>query len=42
MAKVTITQVKSQIGQPERAQGTAMPLGLPDLGSDLGDAQSRH
>jgi len=25
--------------EPECAQGTAMPLGLPDLGSNLRDAQ---
>src|SRR5436309_7955698 len=28
--------------EPECAQGTAMALGLPDLGPDLGDEQLRH
>jgi hypothetical protein len=28
--------------EPECAQGTAMTLGLPDLGPDLRDANSRH
>jgi hypothetical protein len=28
--------------EPERSQGTPMPLGLPDLGPDLGDEQLGH
>jgi hypothetical protein len=28
--------------EPECAQGTAMPLGLPDLGPDLRDEQLGH
>src|SRR5436853_1744769 len=28
--------------EPERAQGTAMTLGLPDLGPGLGDLELRH
>ena len=32
MAKVTITQVKSQIGQSERHRGTLRALGLGKIG----------
>ena len=37
MAKLRITQVRSQI-----AQGTAVALGLPDLGPDLRYPQLGH
>ena len=33
MAKVTITQVKSQIGQSERHRGTLRALGLGKIGN---------
>ena len=32
MAKVTVTQVKSQIGQSERHRGTLRALGLGKIG----------
>ena len=32
MAKVTITQIKSQIGQSERHRGTLRALGLGKIG----------
>ena len=49
MAKVTITQVKSQIGQSERHRGTLRALGLGKIGrsaehteSDVLTGQLRH
>ena len=35
MAKVTITQVKSQIGQSERHRGTLRALGLGKIGRSV-------
>jgi len=40
MAKVRITQVKSQIGQSARHRGTLRALGLRKIGSSVEQEQS--
>ena len=40
MAKVTITQVKSQIGQSERHRGTLRALGLGKIGRSVEHEES--
>ena len=40
MAKVTITQVKSQIGQSERHRGTLRALGLGKIGRSAEHVES--
>ena len=40
MAKVTITQVKSQIGQSERHRGTLRALGLGRIGKSSEQEES--
>ena len=40
MAKVRITQVKSQIGQSERHRGTLRALGLGKIGRSAEHAES--
>ena len=40
MAKVTITQVKSQIGQSERHRGTLRALGLGKIGRTVEHADT--
>ena len=40
MAKVTITQVKSQIGQSERHRGTLRALGLGKIGRTVEHEES--
>ena len=41
MAKVTITQVKSQIGQSERHRGTLRALGLGKIGRSVEHEESQ-
>ena len=40
MAKVTVTQVKSQIGQSERHRGTLRALGLGKIGRSVEHEES--
>ena len=40
MGKVTITQVKSQIGQSERHRGTLRALGLGKIGRSVEHVES--
>ena len=42
MAKVKITQVKSQIGQSERHRGTLRALGLGKIGRSAEHDESRR